>query len=141
MTITPAQVTFRHMPPSPVVEARIRDEVTELDRWFPRITSCHVVIDSPHHHHRPQARTFRITIELGVPRKRIIVNHEPSLHAGLPEEESGHVHKDVEAHPDHRDIYVCIRDAFKAVRRQLEDYARELRGETKRHEASTAPEA
>ncbi len=35
------------------------------------------------------------------------------------------------AQPDHNDIHVCIRDAFQAARRRLEDYARLMRGDTK----------
>ena len=36
----------------------------------------------------------------------------------------------------HEDIYVAIRDAFDAARRQLEDYARHQRGDVKTHESS-----
>lgn len=35
--------------------------------------------------------------------------------------------------PEYKDLYVCIRDAFAAARRRLEDYARIMRGDTKRH--------
>jgi hypothetical protein len=33
----------------------------------------------------------------------------------------------------HSDIYVAVRDGFSAIRRQLQDYVRVRRGETKRH--------
>jgi cold shock CspA family protein len=33
----------------------------------------------------------------------------------------------------HEDVYVALRDAFDAARRQLEDYGRRLRRETKTH--------
>jgi cold shock CspA family protein len=32
------------------------------------------------------------------------------------------------------DVYVAVRDAFRAARRQLEDYARKRRGHVKTHE-------
>ena len=41
--------------------------------------------------------------------------------------------KHLETHPEHRDIYVAIRDAFKQARRQVQDFARKLRGEVKLH--------
>jgi len=38
-------------------------------------------------------------------------------------------------HTQHEDVYVAIRDAFDAMSRQLEDYARKQRGEVKTHAA------
>jgi len=40
----------------------------------------------------------------------------------------------LEPHPDHKDLYVCIRDAFATVRRRLEeDHARVERGDIQHH--------
>jgi ribosome-associated translation inhibitor RaiA len=38
-------------------------------------------------------------------------------------------------HTQHEDVYVAIRDAFDAMSRQLEDFARKQRGEVKTHTA------
>ncbi|MDX1488117.1 MAG: cold shock domain-containing protein, partial [Acidiferrobacterales bacterium] len=38
----------------------------------------------------------------------------------------------------HEDVYVALRDAFAAARRQLGDYARRRRGDTKVHPVATA---
>lgn len=127
----PLQITFRHMDSSPAVEARVRDEAAKLERFFDRITSCRVVIEAPHRHHQ-QGRGYQISIDIGVPGREIVVKHEPSLHASLAQSETGEWEKSLEAHPEHKDIYVAIRDAFAAARRQLEDYARILRGDVKR---------
>ncbi|OYW31358.1 MAG: hypothetical protein B7Z47_01305 [Chthoniobacter sp. 12-60-6] len=124
---TPTQITFRHMDVSPAVEARILEEVLGLDRCYDRITSCHVVVEAPHHHQQ-HGHTFHVSIDLHVPGSQIEVNHTPHGCAG-------------ESHaPDagHRDVYVAIRDAFAAARRQLQDYARILRGDVKHH-AEKAP--
>jgi ribosome-associated translation inhibitor RaiA len=139
MSLQSAQITFRHIPSSPAIEARIQEEVAGLSRYFDRITSCHVVIDAPHHHHRPQGRTWHITIQINVPGGTIVVNHEPSLHAAVGMEQVDSVHKHHEPHADHRDVYVCIRDAFSAARRQIEDYSRKLRGDVKHHHDQAHP--
>ena len=51
----------------------------------------------------------------------------------------GRVRKHIEIRPEHKDVYVAIRNAFMSARRQLQDYAKRLRGEVKHHE-HTEPE-
>ncbi len=58
----------------------------------------------------------QLRIHLTVPGGEIIVNRDPSEHHA------------------HEDVYVAIRDAFDAARRQLEDHVRRMRGDTKAHE-------
>lgn len=132
----PLQITFRHMDSSPAVEARIRDEVDSLEQHFGRITSCRVVIEEPHR--RERGNEYHISIDLHVPGSQIVVNHIPTSHAiagggrALDEDaEKEPLRKDGDEHPEHKDVYVSIRDAFDAARRQLDDYAEKLRGETK----------
>lgn len=128
----PAQISFRHMAVSPAVEARIQEEVAALEHYFNRITSCRVVVEAPHQHHQC-GKGFHISIDLHVPGSEIEVNHEPSLHGTVANKEISGWEKHLETQPDHKDIYVSIRDAFAAARRQLEDYARVLRGDSKHH--------
>ena len=111
----PLQITFRHMEPSPAVEARVKEQAQKLDRFFDRITSCRVVIEAPHKHHH-KGRLYHVAVELGVPEGRLVANRERNLHHA------------------HEDVYVAIRDAFDAVRRQLDEYATRRRGEVKVHE-------
>jgi ribosome-associated translation inhibitor RaiA len=135
----PLQITFRHMEVSPAVEARIHEEVAALEHFFNRINSCRVVVEAPHRHHQ-RGRGFHINIDLRVPGSEIVVNHEPSLHGSLAQGETDEWEKHLETQPDHKDIYVSIRDAFAAARRQLEDHARVIRGDTKHHAGeATAP--
>ncbi len=135
MTLTPAQITFRHMKPSPAAEFRIQEEAADLEHFFGRITSCHIVVEAPHHHHQ-RGRGFHIDIVIGVPGSRIVVNHHPSEHSTLVQSDTENWEKHLETEPDHKDLYVSIRDAFAAARRRLEDYARILRGDTKHHSES-----
>ena len=112
----PVQITFRGMETSPAVESRIRDKAAKLDSFYDRITSCRVVVEAPHRHHH-KGKLYLIRIDMTVPGGELVVN-------------TGNRHNHA-----HEDIHVAIRDAFGALRRQLEDYIRERRGEIKTHEA------
>jgi ribosome-associated translation inhibitor RaiA len=126
--ILPVQTTFRNMDPSAAVAARVQEEADKLDKYFDRITSCRVIVEAPHRHHR-RGEPFHIRIELGLPGKELVVTHEPTLE----HEEQGEWHKHLEVKGPHKDMYVAIRDAFKVMRRQLQDYVRCLRHDVKTH--------
>jgi cold shock CspA family protein/ribosome-associated translation inhibitor RaiA len=112
---TPLQITFRHMPSSPAVEARARELATRLEHFHEHIIGCHVTIDAPaaHRHH---GAPYTIKIDLGLPGRDVHVNSERA------------------AHDAHTDIYVALRDAFDTATRLLEDRARQRRGDVKHHE-------
>jgi ribosome-associated translation inhibitor RaiA/cold shock CspA family protein len=111
----PLEITFRDMPRSEAVEARIREKAAKLDEFYDQIMACHVVIEAPHSHHH-QGNMFHVTIDITVPNGEIVVNRDP---------QKDHAHEDA---------YVAIRDAFKAARRKLQDFARKQRGDVKVHE-------
>jgi ribosomal subunit interface protein len=112
----PLEITFRDMPPSPAIEAAIREKASKLEEFHDRITSARVVVEVPHRQHR-KGKLFHVRVDVRVPGREIVVSREP------------------EAHHAHEDVYVAIRDAFDGVKRQLEDHAREMRGGVKAHEA------
>ena len=128
----PAQITFRHMDVSPAVEARIHEEVAALQRMCDRITHCRVLVAEPNLHHQ-RGRGFCININLRVPGSEIVVSHEPPLHGEATAAEVSRLEKHHETQPEHKDVYVSIRDAFAAARRQLADYISISRGDVKRH--------
>lgn len=111
----PLQITFRHMESSDAVERRVREEAAKLERFCDHITSCRVVVESPHEHHH-QGKLFHVAIDLKVPGKEIVVTR-------------GHGKDHA-----HEDVYVTIRDAFNEMQRQLQDYVRQHRGKVKEHE-------
>jgi len=110
----PLQITFRHMDSSEAIAARVRERAEELERFFDRIISCRVVVES-RHPRRLQGNLFRVRIDLKIPGREIVVGRDPA------------------ARHAHEDVYVAIRDAFDATRRLLEDYVRERRGDVKLH--------
>jgi ribosomal subunit interface protein len=111
----PLHITFRGFPSSEAIESRISAKVSKLERLCGRITSCRVVMESPHHHQH-KGNTYRVSIDVTVPDGEIVVGR----HNGL-----NHAHEDV---------YVAIRDAFDALERQLQDHVRRHRGDVKHHE-------
>ena len=111
----PIQVTFRKMDTSPSVEAHIRERAQALEKFFDRITGCRVVVEqSGRRQHK--GKLYHIRVDLTVPGREIVVKRDP------PEDHA------------HEDILVAVRDVFDAARRQLEDYARKMRGDVKSHE-------
>src|SRR5512142_3111316 len=42
------QITSRHQKASPELQDTITDELNKLEKYFEKITSCHVVLDSEH---------------------------------------------------------------------------------------------
>lgn len=100
----PLQVTWRNVEKSDVLEAEIRTRAEKLNEFHDHIMSCRVVVEASHRHHH-QGNLYRIRIDLRVPDHELVVTRDP-----------GDEHA-------HEDIYVTVRDAFDAMRRQLQDYA------------------
>lgn len=111
----PLQITFRGIPHSDAVEAKIREKVEKLEKFHPHIMSWRVAVEAEHKHHH-QGNQYHIRIDITTPRKELVVSRE---------------HHDKQAYED---VYVALRDAFKAAKRQLEDYARLDRGKVKTHD-------
>jgi ribosomal subunit interface protein len=116
----PLQITFRDMTPSEAVETKIRERAEALDKFFPNIVACKVVVESTARAHQ-KGKLYYLRIDLTVPGKQIVSKRHPA---------ENHAHED---------IYVAVRDAFDETRRQLEDYAQRLKGMVKTHRDS-APE-
>jgi cold shock CspA family protein len=130
--ILPLQISFRNMKSSEAVDARIREEVAKLETFYNGIMRCRVIVEIPHRHHR-KGDLYHVRIDMTVPGAELVVKREPSLHASLRDIDSEKETKSFEAHAAHKDVFVVIRDAFKEARRQLQDFARRERGQTKLH--------
>ncbi len=109
------QITFRNMESSAALETRIRELVQKLQRFSNQIIRCQVVVEAPHHQHHEQGALFDFQVDIAVPGKEIIIGHTHSKN------------------PAHANAYVALRDAFRAARRQLQEYERIRRLEVKSH--------
>jgi ribosomal subunit interface protein len=111
----PLQITWRNIEKSEAIEDAIRAKAEKLDQFYEHIMSCRVVVEAPHKHHH-KGNLYRLHLDIKVPDKEIVVTRDPSEHSA------------------HEDMYVAIHDAFDAARRQLQDYVRIRRGQTKMHD-------
>lgn len=112
----PMQITIRDMEHSEALETHIVEKSKKLEEFFDHIISCRVVVEMPHKHQH-QGKQFNVRIDIGVPGSEIVVNRDQS-----------------------EDVYVALRDAFNAAKRQLEDYVNKIRGNVKNHEAKRLAE-
>ena len=112
----PLQISFENIARSDAIEARIRDEVDKLEQFHDRLTSARVVVARPQHRHH-KGDIYQVRIHLTAPGGAdVAVSREPAASGA------------------HEDVYVTIRDAFKAARRQLQDTTRKQQGHVKAHE-------
>ncbi len=104
----PITITYRHMDASPALDERIRELAQRLSRASSHILRGHVVIEAPHQHSL-QGRLFEVQLDLRVSGRQIAV------------------HRSNAANPAHEDVYVALRDTFRAARRKLREHEQFLR--------------
>lgn len=126
------QITTRNMEPDPDLEPAVQKEIAVLERFFPRITSCRVVIEKTGK--RRLGALYHVGIELGVPNEDLVVEHLPTLHKALREAEASKKTKQSEIKRTNREVYRAIHVAFQEMRRRLQDYVRRMQGRTKHHD-------
>ena len=103
------QITVRDMAHSGVLEARIRTKVAALEKLHDRLTACRVTLEAPHHHHH-RGNHFCVRLDIRAPGFEIVVSRD---HA--------------------KDVYVALRDAFQAAKRQLTEYLERRQGADPMH--------
>lgn len=107
----PLSITTHHFDLPASMEDVIRERAMRLEHFFPSLVGCSVLVEGPGRHHR-KGGPFNVQIDLRVP------GGEPL----------------VVSRQDETDLSVAMRGAFDAAVRQLEDFARLQRGDTKIHE-------
>lgn len=101
----PLKIAFRNIQPQykEDIESEVRQWADKLDKFYPRITGCRVVMELPHRRRR-EGNLYRVVISVSVPGKQIVVDREHSYN---------------QIHENYR---IAIRDAFEETFRQLEEY-------------------
>ncbi len=101
--MTAIHITIRDMPDSLSLKETIRRKAEKLSQYFSKIHQCRIVLCMPQKHQH-QGKLYSLRIELTAPGKEFAVSHKLNENIGI-----------------------AIRDAFDALRRQLEDFAQKQR--------------
>ena len=112
---TPLEIAFDNMEPSATLDAKIRDRVERLHRYFNHINSVHVTVSVPHRNPAERSREYHVRIEVRVPDKELVVSRDPGDRRA------------------HFDAEIAVRDSFEAMEKQLEAHSQKVRGEVKTH--------
>ena len=113
---TPTQVEFENLTPTPALQAAIDQHISELEEKYGRATAGRIIVRGPGDRHKTGGQ-YEVRIRLALPEGR--------------EVNVGRTPKEDERYAD---LTFAVDDAFKRARRQLQDQARLMRGQTKLHE-------
>jgi cold shock CspA family protein/ribosome-associated translation inhibitor RaiA len=114
----PLEIAFHNLEKSETVENRVRERVAKLEKLFPRLVACRVVVEAPHRQHQ-KGNIYRVRIEMSVPGDDLVVSKEPNRA------------QERFADPD---IYAVLKDSFDTAERMLKDYKAKQSGDTKVHD-------
>ncbi len=106
------RITIRNIPHSDALEAYINKKSAKLYTYCSRILQCSVVVDQSQKH-KHQGKLYNARIDVTVPGTELAVTHAVD-----------------------EDVYIAVRDAFNALRRQLNSFTAKQRGNVKTHEAA-----
>jgi ribosome-associated translation inhibitor RaiA len=104
------QISTRNLRLSPDQDAAIRRRVERLHHYYDRVGECRITIDVPQRRRRSDALRYGVRLVLSVPRGRIVVARQPRAQ-----------------------LRTALDEVFQAARRRLQDHARRLRGDVKKH--------
>ena len=117
---TPLQIAFHNLPHSKAIERTVQEAIDRLEATHDRITSCHVIVDQPHRHHK-EGNLFQVRIDLKMPGAELVVKREM-----------------VGSH-DHGELSLVILEAFEEMQTQIEEFINRRRGFVKTHSALPMP--
>lgn len=116
----PLQIRFQNLARSDFIENAVRKYAKKLELFRDDIVSCRVTVESPHKHQR-KGRLYHVVVNVRTRGNEIAVSR-------MPDDEQAH-----------EDVYVAIRDAFDAARRQLQDRLDIQRGHVKTRQPPKPP--
>jgi ribosomal subunit interface protein len=109
------QITLHNIRRSPSLSARIRELSERLESHHSEILSVRVAVS--HDAERPaKGGTYSVMVRVRVPGRELVTSHEHD-----------------------QDVYVAVRDAFNAMRRELEQAAEAARAAARRKAIAEVP--
>lgn len=112
MLQTPVKIGFQGSDPSEALTQMINEEVEQLERVYGRLTACQVTVRVPDNHHR--TGFYSVHLRLAMPGNYDVVVDQQSdgdSRMTIPQ--------------------FAVSDAFRRAKRQIQDRAKKMRGDTK----------
>lgn len=115
-----ALIHFQNLKETNHLRTLIEKKIEKLERFYPRITGCEVLVVAPNRSHHQKGLPYRVRIDVRVPGETIVVDPHHKQGTGFEY------------------LKNAIQDSFETTSRRLHDYAEKRRkkwvaGET-RHE-------
>jgi len=104
----PLRISTRKLTLSENATNNIKHKVDKLEQFYDKIIACKVMVETPHRH-KNHGSLFHVSIDISIPGAELAVKHEA-----------------------HEDLYVAIRNAFDAARRQLLNHNRKRKDKSNR---------
>ena len=105
----PIQIATRNTTLGASEEEAIRREAKKLETFADRITSCRVMVETPHRR-GTEAIQYLVRIDLTLPGRELVVKRQPQ-----------------------EQLHTAVQDAFDVAKRQVQDHVRRRRGIVKTH--------
>ena len=106
------RITIRDIPHSEAIESYIRKKADKLHSQCDRIIQCSIVVEQSQKH-KHQGKIYNARIDVTVPGSELAANHA-----------------------NDEDVYVATRDAFNAIKKQLNTFLAKQRGSVKHHDTT-----
>ena len=117
----PLQITYKGVESSPAFDTLIRQRANALERLYPRITGCRVVVEIPHRSSESAKVPIAVTVEVEIPNRSTLVG------------------SDMQDRHDMKDDHTAVlTNAFNAVERQLSKISDLQDRGVKRHDGTPA---
>jgi len=111
---SPLQIEFQNKRPIEAVESRIRQEFAEFEKFYDRLVSCRVEVETPENERRGSLSKVRVDFKLRP--EDAVAWAELRSFAG----KNGADHLEVSA--KRKDASMAAHAAFNAARRRLKDF-------------------
>jgi len=108
----PLQISSRKMTLSRNTVDVIKYKVQKLESFCDKIIACRIMVETPHRH-KHHGSLFNVSIDISVPGAELAVKKEAN-----------------------QDMFVAIRDAFEAARRQIIQHFKKLKAKSPKHPKS-----
>jgi len=112
--ISPLRIEFQKTRPIDAVESRVRQEFAEFERFYDRLTSCRVEVETPEHDRR--GSLCKVRVDFGLPPEDALAWAELRGLGG----EKGVDHFEIKA--KRKDASMAVHAAFNVARRRLKDF-------------------